>query len=165
MTATPRLSLPFLSVGQAQKEFTHNEALQTLDVLVGGAVEEGPRATPPSSPAMGACYIVATAAAGAWTGKSDCVAAWTTGGWRFIAPVEGMPLYQRDSGTWATFRNGSWELGLLRAASLTVGNQQVVGARQSAIESPTGGSVVDAEARAAIGAILNAVREHGLIDS
>ena len=48
MAGTPRLSLPFLSVGQAQKEFTHNEALQTLDVLVAGAIEEPPRATPPA---------------------------------------------------------------------------------------------------------------------
>jgi len=38
MAATPRLSLPFLSVGQAQKEFTHNESLQTLDALVAGAL-------------------------------------------------------------------------------------------------------------------------------
>ena len=34
MNGTPRLSLPFLSPGQAQKEFTHNEALQILDAVV-----------------------------------------------------------------------------------------------------------------------------------
>jgi hypothetical protein len=48
-----------LSVGQAQKEFTHNESLQTLDILVAGAVEEPPLSTPPTSPSVGACYIVA----------------------------------------------------------------------------------------------------------
>lgn len=47
MAGTPRLALPFLSVGQAQKEFTHNESLQTLDILVAGAIEEPPRVTPP----------------------------------------------------------------------------------------------------------------------
>ena len=46
MSGTPRLALPFLSPGQAQKEFTHNEALQTLDFLIAGAVEEAPRPAP-----------------------------------------------------------------------------------------------------------------------
>ncbi len=44
MSATPRLSLPFIVPGQAQKELFHNEALQLLDVLVAGAVEGLPLA-------------------------------------------------------------------------------------------------------------------------
>src|SRR4029078_4206725 len=99
MAATPRLSLPFLSVGQAQKEFTHNESLQTLDALVAGAVEEPPRADPPSAPAIGACYIVAGDATGVWEGKAGTVAVWTSGGWRLIGPCDGMTLYERTSGT------------------------------------------------------------------
>ena len=38
MEFTPRLSLPTLIPGQAQKELFHNEALQVLDFLVAGAV-------------------------------------------------------------------------------------------------------------------------------
>ena len=163
MAGTPRLSLPFLSVGQAQKEFTHNESLQTLDVLVGGSIEEPPLATPPLSPPLGAAYIVASGATGAWAGKSQCVAAWTSGGWRFIAPMEGMSLYERGSGTWAVYRSGGWEMGNLRASALLVDGVQVVGSRAAAIGSPTGGSTVDSEARAALDAILAALREHGLI--
>jgi uncharacterized protein DUF2793 len=163
MAGTPRLSLPFLSVGQAQKEFTHNEALQTLDVLVSGSVEEPPRATPPASPAIGACYIVAEAATDAWIGKSQSLAAWTSGGWRFIAPLDGMSLYERASGTSAVFRNGAWEVGSLRGSSLIVDGQQVIGPRAAAIESPIGGSVIDTEARAALDAVLDTLRQHGLI--
>ena len=59
MAATPRLSLPFLNVGQAQKEFTHNESLQTLDVLVSGAIEGPPLATPPLTPSTAATPITA----------------------------------------------------------------------------------------------------------
>jgi hypothetical protein len=165
MAGTPRLALPFLSVGQAQKEFTHNESLQTLDILVAGAVEQPPLANPPASPAPGACYIVDASATDAWAGKSQYVAAWTTGGWRFVAPVEGMLLYERTSGTWAAFRNGAWELGMVRASALLIGGQQVVGPRAAAIQSATGGTVVDSECRAAIDAILDAMRQHGLIDS
>ena len=165
MAATPRLSLPFLSVGQAQKEFAHNESLQTLDVLVAGSVEEGPRAIPPTSPAVGCCYLVADAATGAWAGKSQCVAAWTSGGWRFISPIEGMRVYDRTSGTFALFRNGVWESGIVRGASLVIGGEQVVGQRSAAIESPAGGTAIDAEARSTINAILAALRQHGLVES
>ena len=163
MAATPRLSLPFLSVGQAQKEFTHNESLQTLDVLVGGSVEEPPRATPPAAPEVGVCYIVAAGASGEWAGKSQCVAAWTSGGWRFIPPVEGMTFYERTSGNRAAYRNGAWEVGNLRGSAVLIGGQQVVGERAAAIDSPAGGTVVDMEARSAIDAILQALRDHGLI--
>ena len=163
MAGTPRLALPFLSVGQAQKEFTHNESLQTLDILVAGAVEQPPLATPPASPAPGACYIVDAGATDAWAGKSQCLAGWTSGGWRFLAPVEGMLLYERTSATWAAFRNGGWELGIVRGAAVVIGGEQVVGPRAAAIQSPTGGTVVDPEARTAVDAILEALRQHGLI--
>jgi len=165
MAGTPRLALPFLSVGQAQKEFTHNESLQTLDAMVAVAVEQPPLATPPASPAIGACYIVADAATDAWAGKSQCVAAWTSGGWRFIDPLEGMLLYERTSATWAAYRSGAWELGMVRGAALLIGGVQVVGPRDIAIDSPTGGTVVDTEARTAIDALLGTLRRHGLIES
>jgi hypothetical protein len=163
MAATPRLSLPFLSVGQAQKEFTHNEALQTLDAVVAGAVESPPAAVPPAAPTIGSSYIVAEGATDAWAGKSQCVAAWTSGGWRFIAPVEGMRMFEKSSGTFAAFLNGGWELGILRGSALFVDGQQVIGPRSGAIASPSGGAVVDSEARAAIDDILNTLRQHGLI--
>jgi len=40
----------------------------------------------------------------------------------------------------------------------------VVGPRGDAIAEPEGGSVVDAEARAVINAVLAALRAHGLIE-
>lgn len=165
MSATPRLSLPFLSVGQSQKEFVHNEALQTLDLLVGGAVEEPPRASPPTAPSLGACYIVDPAATGAWAGQGGCVAGWTSGGWRFVVPAEGMRLHVISAGIDAMFRDGAWELGAMRGSALMIGGQQVVAGRQSAIASPSGGTTIDAQARSALGAILAALRTHGLIEA
>jgi hypothetical protein len=164
MSGTPRLALPLLSAGQAQKEFFHNEALQTLDTLVGGAVEEAPRAAPPSSPVVGACYIVAASPSGAWSGKAQYLAAYTSGGWRFIAPFDGMAAYVKASGTWATYHSGEWEIGVVRGSSLVLGGQQVVGSRGAAIVSPSGGTTADSQARTTIGLILAALRQHGLID-
>lgn len=46
-----------------------------------------------------------------------------------------------------------------------IGGVQVVGARRPAIGDPSGGTTIDAEARAALTAILGALRTHGLIAS
>ena len=80
MSSTPRLGLPFLSAGQAQKEIFHNEALQTLDMLVAGTVEDLPQDSPPTSPALGACYLVSDAPTGAWAGEVQSLAAFTATG-------------------------------------------------------------------------------------
>lgn len=165
MSGTPRLNLPFLSAGQAQKEFTHNEALQTLDIVVAGAVEEGPRVAPPASPAIGACYIVDASPTGAWAGKAQSVAAFTNGGWRFVTPVEAMSVYVRTSGTWASYRLGAWEIGTVRGSRVVLGGQQVLGNRAAAIGSAAGGTVVDVQARAVIDQILAALRQHGIIET
>lgn len=60
---------------------------------------------------------------------------------------------------------GAWETGILRGSALYVDGQQVVGSRSAAIESPSDGTVVDSEARAAIDDILNTLRQHGLIEA
>jgi len=165
MTATPRLALPFLSAGQAQKEFTHNEALQTLDMIVGGAVEDGPLAAPPASPAIGDAYIVDLAPTGEWAGHPASVAAYTSGGWRFVAPVDGISIYVKAQRLWANYGAGAWEIGLLRGSSVIIGGEQVIGSRAAAIASASGGATVDSEARATIDQILAAMRQHGLIES
>jgi hypothetical protein len=74
-----------------------------------------------------------------------------------------MTAYVRSTSVWAVYRNSAWELGVIRGSAVNIGGQQVVGARSAAIASPTGGTTVDAEGRAAINAILAALRTHGLI--
>ena len=144
MAATPRLALGLISPGQAQKELFHNEALQVLDLLVGASVEEAPRNDPPASPANGACYIVGPAPSGAWSGKAQQIAGYTSGGWRFVAPFEGLFVHVRDGDVIARHNGSAWTLS-------------------PAVAAPAGGTTVDAEARASIAAILSALRQHGLI--
>jgi hypothetical protein len=136
-----------------------------LDVLVGGAVEGPPQVAPPASPVVGTSYLVGDAPSGAWVGKQQSVAAYSSGGWRFVVPVEGLTVYMRASDTWAAYRNGTWELGTVRGSSLVLGGQQVVGVRAAAIGSPSGGSTIDAQARSTINQILGALRQHGLIET
>ena len=142
----------------------HNEALQVLDVLVAGAVEGVPLAAPPASPAIGNCYIIAGSPSGAWAGHAQQLAAYTSGGWRFVAPRPGMSAYVVSSGTTAMYHGGAWEVGTLYGSQLIVDGLKVVGSRGSAIAAPTGGTTIDAEARTAISLVLSALRQHGLIE-
>jgi hypothetical protein len=163
MSATYRLALPHILPGQAQKELFHNEALQALDLIVAAAVEEPPLAAPPASPTVGSCYIIAASPSGAWAGHAGCIAGMTAAGWRFVTPVEGLTALVRSTGATAIYRAGGWEMGILRGEKVEIGGQQVVGSRAGAIAAPAAGSVIDVEARAAVSAILSALRLHGLI--
>lgn len=164
MNATARFALPLLHAGQAQKELFHNEALLLADALVQPCVEALGTDTPPSEPVPGQCWIVGDAPAGAWTGSAGALAVWTEGGWRFVAPREGMAAWIAGEELIARHIAGAWHVGRLVAAQLVIDGEQVVGAREAAIDEPDGGTVVDAEARTAIEAILQALRAHGLID-
>jgi hypothetical protein len=136
-----------------------------LDVLVAGAVEGLPLASPPASPVVGTCYIVAGSPTGAWVGHTQHIAAYSSGGWRFLAPREGMRLDIVTSGKSAVYRSGVWEVGTINGTQLMVDGLKVVGARGLAIAAPAGGTTVDTEGRAAIGLILARLRQHGLIET
>ena len=159
---TARWALPLLAPGQAQKEMAHNEALTLLDLAVGGAVIDVGTNTPPAAPQQGQCWIVGAAPEGEWLGHAHALAGWTLGGWRFLAPREGMRLWARLDQGYALFTGAEWRLGELHGKVFVEG-VQVVGSQVSNLAEPTGGETVDGEARAAIVAVLEALRHHGLI--
>lgn len=164
MSGTARFQLPLILPGQAQKELYHNEALARIDAALHAAVEEGSLATPPAVPQIGQSWIVGIAAGGEWAGKDQQIAAWTEVGWRFIAPQPGMVVWAKAEGYWSYWTGSGWTDGELPASRLLVDGQQVVGERQPAVPSPSGGTIIDEEARAAIGAIIATLMSHGLID-
>ncbi|MGP1283675.1 MAG: DUF2793 domain-containing protein [Parasphingopyxis sp.] len=161
--ATARLGLPFIQPGQAQKELYHNEALALLDAAVHAAVESRGDDVPPASPSAGQSWIVGAAPTGEWSGRAHDLATWTSGGWRFLAPVEGMRIWRRDTGVFAFWTGTAWRDGELTGNAVVIEGKTVVGLQQAAISDPAAGAVVDDEARAAIAAILAALRAHGLI--
>jgi hypothetical protein len=160
---TSRLSLPLLHIAQAQKEMTHNEALTLIDLLLHGCVEGVAEDTPPAAAQPGQCWIVGAAPRGTWAGKAGQVAGMTDGGWRFVAPREGMSLWWVGGETTLVFRGGAWRRGEVRAAKILIDGVGVVGPQRGAIDAPAGGGVRDEEARATLGAVLAALRGHGLI--
>lgn len=162
--ATPRFVLPFILPGQAQKELFHNEALVALDIALQASVESGPAAAVPSAPAAGACWIVGAGAAGAWSGKDDQLAMWTEGGWRFCAPTPGMNVWNKQAGLALRWTGGGWNAGEVDCSAIRVDGEKVVGTRQPAVPSPSGGTIIDVEARAAIDHLIATLKSHGLID-
>ena len=140
---TPRFGLPMLFSGQSQKEVTVNEALLSADVLLHPAIE-AVATSAPAAPALGQCWLVGNGATGTFAGQTDRIATWSEGGWRFIAPREGMRAYDLSASAHRIYSGGSWRL-------------------ISAPAAPSGGSVIDPQARTAISGILAALRTGGII--
>jgi Protein of unknown function (DUF2793) len=158
-----RLKLPLLATWQAQKEMTHNEALALTDMLVQPVVEAVAPASVPASPGLGKCWIVGAGASGAWAGKDGHLACWTGGGWRFSAPFAGMSVWSVADAVTVRRSGSAWQIGAINAKSYAVNGAQVVGVQRPAIAGPTGGTVIDAQARITLTSILDALRAHGLI--
>ncbi len=74
-----------------------------------------------------------------------------------------MTVWSIADGQSARFGGSGWTLGVLAGTRVSIGGNDVVGARRAAIPEPVGGTVVDIQARTAIGVILGALRGHGLI--
>lgn len=165
MTETSaRFTLPLLLPGQAQKEAYHNEALTLVDAALHACVEEAALSLPPSAPLEGQTWLVGAAATGAWAGKTDRLAIWTAGGWRFVAPVPGMLVWNLDAGYWLHWTGADWSDGALPVAAIKIGGQQVLGPRLADVPNPSGGTIIDVEARAAIDSLIATLKSHGLID-
>lgn len=142
-TSSPRFALPLLFAGQSQKEITVNEALLGADILLHTAIE-ALATTPPATPSAGQCWLVGTGATGAFAGQANRIAAWSDGGWRFVVPRDGMKVYDLTASAHRLFAGSTWRLVTAPAA-------------------PTGGSVIDTQARAAIIAVLDALRNAGVL--
>jgi len=119
-----------------------NEALALTDALLHPAIE-GEADVPPPAPAEGECWLVAATPSGAWAGQAGRLACLAAGNWLFATPRDGLRVLDRASGQEIRFRNG-WQ----RPATPT---------------EPTGGTTVDAEARAAIAELVAALVAGGLL--
>lgn len=163
--ASARYSISLLQVGQSQKELTHNEGLQALENCVQPIVEGAPSNVPPSAPEVGQQFLVAEDPTAEFLGAKFNLATWTEAGWLFTAPRERFSAVDAWTGLSWSFESGAWRSGVVRGSEVQVEGKRVVGSQRSGIRSPSGGTVVDQEARVALEAVLLAMREHGLIAS
>lgn len=108
MTATPRLSLPLLAAGQAQKHVTHNDALTRLDGLIHLAVASRSQTAPPGSPTALSAFIVPPAATGSFTGRTDQLALYEDDGWTFLVPRAGWQCWIQDEAELHVWTGAEW---------------------------------------------------------
>ena len=141
-SVTPRLALPLLFAGQAQKEFTVNEALLRADLALHCTIE-GEVAAPPANPLAGQAWLVAADPTGAFAGHAAAVAGFTANGWRFIAARPGLRVYDKMS---LCFRHYTdfWQRCVVPT-------------------TPTGGTTIDQEARTAFGNLLAKLVSAGVL--
>ena len=139
------------------------EGLVAAEEELHASVEGGPSTNPPTAPFEGESWLVAEGAVDDWAGRNDSLATWTAGGWRFTAPVPGMTAWDKAAGCWLHWSGTTWLAGW-PVEALIVGGEQVVGARQPDIPSPSGGTTIDVEARTAIDLVIVTLKTHGLID-
>lgn len=140
-SVTSRHALPLLFAGQAQKEIVLNEALLRLDASTHCSVS-GERSDPPASPGEGECWLIGADPTGLWEGRAGTIGCFVGGDWLFLQPWPGFRCFNTGSGQSMLF-NSSW----------------VAPPRP---EQPSGGAVVDAEARQILTEILNALTQAGI---
>jgi hypothetical protein len=109
MTTTPNLTLTYISSSQAQKEVTHNAALNDIDFLAKTSVLDTTIATPPTSPSTGDAYIIAASPTGAWSGYANCIAGYY-GGWSIKTPVAGWIAWTRGTSRMLYYTGSAWAL-------------------------------------------------------
>jgi len=143
-STTARYQLPLLYAGQAQKEFTVNEAFALTDALLHCAIE-GEADDPPAAPEDGTAWLIGPAPTGSWAAHPGQIACRELGNWLFVTPRDGMRVLNRSSGQEIRF-NDAW----LAPPTPAV---------------PTGGGTIDAEARATIADLIDRLVEAGIFAS
>ncbi|WP_254912955.1 DUF2793 domain-containing protein [Novosphingobium sp. B 225] len=104
---------------------------------------EATLATPPSAAIDGQCWIVGSGASGSWAGKDGQIACFSGGNWLFMSPRDGMRVLNREADQDMRYVDG-W----------------LKPARPAA---PSGGTVIDSEARATISALISALELAGIL--
>lgn len=109
MAYTNRLKLPLLYSGQAQKEITHNEALNLLDILVNPIAQEININSPPDNPKSGHLYIIGLEPTREFKDHKNKIAQRLESSWRFIKPHKWLEVIDNKDGTKYRFNGKGWE--------------------------------------------------------
>ena len=104
-SSTPRLGLPFLAAGQAQKHVTHNDALMALDDIA-HLTAKTIASTLPEGAGAGERVLLLNAIGG---GAAGDIAEKEEGGWRFISPRPGWIAFVEQDGALKVWSEGAWQ--------------------------------------------------------
>lgn len=113
-----------------------NTMLRALQSLVQPNVKNMTTTTPPVSPSNGDMYVVAAGGTGAWTGKDNQIAYWSTdnlnapsGEWEFYAPKTGWVVGNQADAKLYIYNGTSWALASpTSAGSISIASVENTGA-------------------------------------
>ncbi len=109
----PNLGLTYgWTLGEANWNGGMDANLKRLGAVVGLSVKSRATTTPPASPADGDRYLVPAGATGAWSGKTDQIAARVAGVWEFHAPKVGWLAYVEDEQVLSAYKATGWSPGI-----------------------------------------------------
>lgn len=106
-------------------------------------VVEGEANEPPIDSAEGQTWVVGSAPTGDWSGHAGHLAGRQAGAWLFVAPTDGMHLFDKSTRQVALY-DGEWR-------------------RATTPQDPDGGATIDTEARAAIDDLVDILRTAGIL--
>lgn len=107
MSTEPITGLPYQEANSLQTDVLQNEQLNYFAAWFGTVVQTIGDTAPPGSPVNGHCYIIGTAATGAWAGKDKYLAVYRDG-WQFYAPKEGARVSNLDDGKLYVYLSAAW---------------------------------------------------------
>jgi hypothetical protein len=141
-STTPRLGLPMLFTGQAQKEAYVNEAHSLIDAVTQCTIE-GSASAPPAAPVNGTNWLVATGATGDWAGQDGKIACYQSGNWLFITPFDGLRMFNRSTHQFIHY-SGTWTV-------------------PASVIAPSGGTTIDTQARTTLANLISALQTAGIL--
>lgn len=104
-----------LTYGWAQGENNWNSGmdanLKRLGAVVGLSVKDRDLATPPATPVDGDRYIIPAGATGAWSGRTDQIAARVAGVWEYHVPQIGWLCFVEDEEVLTVYKAAGWSPG------------------------------------------------------
>lgn len=112
----PNLGLNYgWTLGESGWDSGMDANLKRLGAVVGLSVKDRDLIAPPASPANGDRYLVPAAATGAWTGKTNQIAAHNVDSadvWEFHVPKIGWLCYIEDEARLSAFKATGWSAGI-----------------------------------------------------
>src|SRR6185369_9457385 len=102
------------------------------------------RNTPPTAPVDGQSWMIGLSATGEWAGQDGKIAMRQLGQWLFANARDGMQVLNKATGQRMSRAGDAWHAPAVPAA-------------------PTGGTVIDTEARSALAALVSALRAAGVL--
>lgn len=108
MSYTTRLKLPFIHSGQAQKEITHNEALNILDILTHPVVQAVKVESPPDNVQLGQLYIIGQNPQNEFINHASQIAQKLEQGWKFITAPKWLEVTLDSNGNKYRFDGNNW---------------------------------------------------------